>query len=228
MKKVFVLVTVLLVCFAVTAQINRVPQEKSSSISFNIGPSIPVSDFASTNFPDNDGAGYAITGVNLNLNYDYMFEKYAGVTFNFLYGSHKLKNQIVQDYTGDYIPNVDISHYEYVGLLAGPVFTGTLSPKTNINFKLLGGVCRSRSPGMDWNGEVYVKEDWATAFAWRINSDVRFTISNNIFLMLDLSYTQTRPEFEIVIGPHESQPENLQKEIHVSTINLNAGVGVRF
>lgn len=228
MKKVFVLVAALLVCFAVTAQINRAPQNKGSSLSFNIGPSIPVSDFASTNFPDNDGAGYAITGVNLNVNYDYMFEKHAGVTFNFLYGSHKLKNQIVEDYTGDYIPNVDISHYEYAGLLAGPVFTGTLSPKTNINFKLLGGVCRSRSPGMDWNAEVYVKEDWATAFAWRINSDVRFTISNNVFMMFDLSYTQTRPEFGIVIGPHEAQPENLQKEIHVSTINLNAGVGIRF
>jgi Outer membrane protein beta-barrel domain len=228
MKKVFVLVAALLVCFVVTAQVNRVPQKKSSSFSFNIGPSIPVSDFASTNYPDNDGAGYAITGVNLNVNYDYMFERYIGITFDLFYGSHKLKNQIVEDYTGDYIPNVDISHYEYVGLLGGPVLTGTLSPKANINFKLLGGIGRSRSPGMDWKGEIYVKEDWATAFAWRINSDVRFTIADNLFLMFDVSYTQTRPEYGIIIGPHESQPENLQKEIHVSTINLNAGVGIRF
>lgn len=228
MKKVFVLVAALLVCFVVTAQDSRLPKKMSSSLSFNIGPSIPLSDFASTNYPDNDGAGYAITGINLNLNYDLMFQKNVGVSADLFFGSHKLEYEIIKDYTGEDISGVDISHYEYMGLLVGPVFSGTITPKTNINFKLLGGLGRSRSPGMDYDREIVVKEDWATSFAWRINSDMRFSFSKNVFFMVDVSYTQTRPEYNIVIGPNESQPESFQKEIHVSTINLNAGVGIKF
>lgn len=228
MKKISVFVTALMFCFAVTAQQNRMPKNLSSSLSFNIGPSIPLSDFASTNYPDNEGAGYAITGVNLNVNYDLMFQKNVGVSADLFFGSHKLEYEIIKDYSGEDLSNVDISHFEYVGLMVGPVFSGTITPKTNINFKLLGGVGRSRSPGMDYQREIVVKEDWATSFAWRINSDMRFTVSKRVFFMVDLSYTQTRPEFEILIGPNESQPQNLQKEIHISTINLNAGVGIRF
>ena len=228
MKKVVVLVAALLVCFVVTAQVNKMLRKISSSFSFNIGPSIPLSDFASTNYPTNDGAGYAKTGVNLNINYDLMFQKNIGVSADVFYGSHKLKYEIIKDYTGEDISGIDISHYEYVGLMVGPVFSGTITPKTNINFKLLGGVGRSRSPGMDYQREIVVKEDWASSFAWRVNSDMRFLISKKVFFMVDLSYTQTRPEFKIVVDPNESQPENFQKEIHMSTINLNAGVGIKF
>lgn len=228
MKKIFVLVAALLLCFVVTAQQTRTPKKMTSFFSFDIGPSIPLSDFASTNFPDNDGAGYAITGVNLNVNYDLMFQKNVGVSADLFFGSHKLEYEIIKDYTGDDLSNVDISHYEYIGLMVGPVFSGTITPKTSINFKLLGGIGRSRSPGMDYQREIVVKEDWASAFSWRINSDIRFLVSKKVFLMVDLSYTQSRPEFKIVIGPNESQPESFQKEIHVSTINLNAGVGIKF
>ena len=228
MKKVFVLVAALLVCFVVTAQDNKIPRKMSSFLSFNIGPSIPLSDFASTNYPDNDGAGYAKTGINLNVNYDFMFQKYIGVSADVFYGSHKLEYEILKDYTGEDIPGVDISHYEYVGLLVGPVFSGAISPGNNINFKILGGIGRSRSPGMDYQREIVVKEDWASSFAWRINSDMRFTVTDKMFFMVDLSYTQTRPEFKIVIGPNESMPETFQKEVHVSTFNINAGVGIKF
>jgi len=227
MKKVFVLVAALLVCFVVTAQEKKVAKKMNSFLSFNIGPSIPISDFASNN-AGNENAGYAKTGVNLNLNYDCMFEKYAGISFNALYGSHKMDQKIVKDFTGEDIPDADVTHYQYVGLLAGPVFTGTLSPNANINFKLLGGVARTRSPEATYQGVVYAQQDWASSFAWRINTDVRFNITDKVFLMGDLSYTQMRPDFNIIIEPNESNPQILHKEMHVSTINLNAGIGIKF
>lgn len=228
MKKVFVIVAALLVCFVVTAQENKVVKKTSSSLYLNIGPSFPMSDFASNNAGE-PNAGYAKTGFNLNLNYDYMFEKYVGITFNGLYGTHKMDQKIIKDWNdGVDIPGAEVSHYQYVGLLAGPVFTGTLSPDANINFKLLGGVARSRSPQATYQGVVYFKQDWTTSFAWRLNTDFRYTIANNIFLMVDLSYTQMRPDFTIIINPNETNPETLLREVHVNTLNLNAGVGIKF
>lgn len=227
MKKVFVLVAALLVCFVVTAQEKRVVNEMKSAFSFNIGPSFPISDFASNNAGE-PNAGYAKTGINLNLNYDYMFEKHVGISFNALYGSHKMDHKIITDFMELDVPGADVTHYQYVGLLAGPVFTGTVSPKANINFKLLGGVGRARSPQATYQGEIFAKQDWASSFAWRVNSDMRFNVANNIFFMVDLSYTQMRPDFNIILMPNETNPETISMEMHVSTINLNAGVGIKF
>jgi hypothetical protein len=228
MKKIIVLVTALLVCFVVTAQNKKVVRDYKSAFSFNIGPSIPIADFASNN-ASNENAGYAKTGINLNLNYDHMFEKYVGISFDALYGSHKMDHKIIKDWNdGIDLPAANVTHYQYAGLLAGPVFTGMLSPEATINFKLLGGVGRARSPQATYQGEIFAKQDWASSFAWRVNTDLRFNLSQNTFFLIDLSYTQMRPDFNIVIGPHETNPETLQMEMHVSTINLNAGVGIKF
>lgn len=228
MKKIIVLVTALLIGFVVTAQNKKVVRDYKSAFSFNIGPSIPIGDFASVN-SGNENAGYAKTGVNLNLNYDYKFEKYVGISVDALYGSHKMDHKIIKDWNdGTDLPTADVTHYQYVGLLAGPVFTGTLSPESNINFKLLGGIGRARSPQATFQGEIFAKQDWASTFAWRVNTDVRINLSQNIFFLADLSYTQMRPEFNIIIGPNESNPETMKVEMHVSTININAGIGIKF
>ena len=227
MKKILVFVAALLVCFVVTAQQTRIPKKMSSSLSFNIGPSFPIGDFASNN-AGNENAGYAKTGVNLNLNYDYMFTKYAGITLNALYGSHKMDQKIITDFMDMPAPDANVTHYQYIGLLAGPVFNGTISPKTEIDFKLLGGVCRSRSPQATFQEEVYAKQDWASSFGWRISSDMHFKFANNAFFMVGLSYTQMRPDFNIVLMPNETNPETLSMEMHVSTVNVNAGVGIKF
>lgn len=227
MKKVFVLVAALLVCFVVTAQDNRLPKKMSSAFSFNIGPSFPIGDFASTN-ADNLNAGYAKTGVNLNLNYDYMFSKYFGLTATGFYGSHDMDHKIITDFMGLDIPGADVTHYQYIGFLAGPVVSGEITPKADINFKLLGGVSRTRSPQATFDGEIFAKQDWASSFAWRMSSDAQFKFSRNAFFMIGLSYTQMRPDFKIVLMPNETNPEIMDMEMHVSTINLNAGVGIKF
>lgn len=227
MKKVYVLVAALLVCFVVTAQDKKVANGLKSAFSFNIGPSFPIGDFASVN-SDNLNAGYSKVGVNLNLNYDYMISQNFGLSANVFYGSHKMDHKIISDFMDIDVPGADISHYQYIGLLAGPVVNGTITPKADINFKLMGGVGRTRSPQATYEGEIYAKQDWASAFAWRMSSDAQFKFSRNAFFMIGLSYTQMRPDFKIVILPNEANPEVLDMEMHVSTINLNAGVGIKF
>lgn len=227
MKKTIVFIAAFMMGFAVTAQEKKVVNNYKSAFYLNIGPSVSIGDFASNNVGE-PNAGYAKTGVNLNLNYDYMFEKYVGISFDGLYGSHKMDPNVVKAYYGTDVPGIDLTHYEYIGLLAGPVFTGTLSPNANVNFKLMGGVARARTPQAIYQGDVYFKQDWASSFAWRLNSDFRFNISKNTFFMVDFSYTQMRPDFNIIINPNEANSETLLKEMHVNTLNLNAGVGIKF
>lgn len=226
MKKIWLLVTTLLVCFVVTAQQSRLPK-KLNSLSFNIGPSFPISDFASNN-SGNENAGYAKTGINVDLNYDHLFSKNVGISINGLYGSHKMDQKIITDFMEMEISGADISHYQYVGLLAGPVFRGTLTPKTDINFKLLGGVGRASSPEASFLGELVAKKDWATSFTWRLTGDLNFQFTKNAFLIAGLSYTQMRPDFKVVILPNDPATETIRMEMHVNTINLNAGVGIKF
>jgi opacity protein-like surface antigen len=217
MKKIFVVVAALLVCFAVTAQDKKVVKEKKSAISFNMGPAIPLGDFESTD-ETNVNAGFAKTGFNLNLNYDYMFVKNVGFTFNFLYGYHNLHKELLID-----VNFSDLDHYQYIGFMFGPKFTGNISPKTDVNFRVLGGVGIANSPELVIAGETWMPGDWASSFGWKIDGDVRFNMKKNVFLMLNLGYTQMRPEYELDILP----PGEIV-EMHVSVLNINAGIGFKF
>jgi Outer membrane protein beta-barrel domain len=221
MKKIIVCVAALLIGFVVTAQDKKADIEKKSALSFNIGPAMPIGDFESTN-EDNENAGFAKTGFHFNLNYDYKFVKNAGVAFNFLYGYHNLHKELLNEL----LPGTDMNHYQYVGFLVGPMFRGELSPKTDINFRLMGGVGRSNSPEFAYQGETLMKEDWASAFAIKFDADVRFNMKKNVFFLVNLGYTQMRPEFEIKelsgwFGDNKF-------EMHISALNVNAGMGVKF
>ncbi|HET9744588.1 MAG TPA: hypothetical protein VFP97_02680 [Chitinophagaceae bacterium] len=218
MKKVLVLVAALLVCFVVTAQDKRASIDQKSAFSINIGPSLPVGDFESTN-EDNPNAGFAKTGFNFNLNYDYKFIPNVGLGANVFYGFHNIQDELLHNIA----TNSSADHYQYVGVLIGPMFSGVITPKTNINFRLMGGVARSNSPEFVLNGATFVEGDWASAFAWKLDGDVRFSFSKNAFFMLNVGYLQTRPDFKVnFLGEIENA------EIHVSVINLNAGVGIKF
>lgn len=218
MKKIFVLVAALTVCLGVTAQDKRASIDQKSSFSFNIGPSLPIGDFESTN-EDNENAGFAKTGFNFNLNYDYKFIPNVGIAANVFYGFHNIHDELLHNIA----QNSSADHYQYAGVLIGPMFSGVITPKTNINFRLMGGIARSNSPEFILDGATFVEGDWATAFAWKLDGDVRFSFSKNGFVMFNVGYLQTRPDFKInFFGEIENA------EIHVSAINLNAGVGINF
>ena len=218
MKKVFVLVAALLVCFVVTAQEKKTPKDLKSAFSFNIGPSLPIGDFESTN-ESNVNAGFAKTGFNFNVNYEYKFTTNVGLGANFLYGFHNIHDELLHNIA----QNSSADHYQYAGIFVGPMLSGRITPRTNANFRLMGGVARSNSPEFVLDGATFINGDWASAFAWKMDGDVRFQVNKNAFFMLNVGYMQTRPDFKI---DNFGTIENA--EIHISVINLNAGVGIKF
>jgi hypothetical protein len=218
MKKKLVFVAALLVCFVVTAQKKRVVYQPNSALSFNIGPAFPIGDFESTN-ENNENAGFAKTGFNFNVNYDYKFVPNVGLGLNLLYGFHNIHDDLLHSS----FQNASADHYQYAGILAGPIFTGKITPKTDVNFRVMGGVARSNSPEFVVQGATFLNGDWATAFAWKMDADMRFSLNKSAFFMFNLGYMQTRPDFKI-----EFLGETQNAEIHISTLNFNAGVGIKF
>ena len=58
-----------------------------------------------------------------------------------------------------------------------------------------------------------------------MDADVRFNMSNTTFFMLNVGYTQMRPKFDI---KETGTTTSTKQELHISVINLNAGVGIKF
>lgn len=220
MKKLIVLVTALLVGFVVTAQNKKVVRDYKSAFSVNIGPSMPIGDFESTN-EDNENAGFAKTGVNVNVNYDYKFVENFGLAANFLYGYHKLHEELLHQID----PDLNMDHYQYVAGMIGPMVRASITPKTDFDFRLLGGIGRANSPEFVYQGETIITEDWASSFAWKMDADVRFNVSDNTFFMLNFGYTQMRPEFKV---KETTTGSEMKQELHISVLNLSAGIGIKF
>lgn len=55
-----------------------------NTLSFSIGPSIPVGNFSSSN-PSNNLSGYAVTGISANFSFNHKLNKQFGITA-MLYG----------------------------------------------------------------------------------------------------------------------------------------------
>jgi hypothetical protein len=218
MKKLLVLVAAVLVSIGVTAQENKVQRELKSFLAFSAGPSFPVGDFASAN-ENNENAGFAKTGVNFNLTYNYKFVKTSGVGVSAFYGFNNIDKKILQNVQG-----LDVDHFKYLGITAGPVFSHELGTKASVDFRLMGGVARANSPRMVYQGETILTEDWATAFAWNGGIDVRMDLTKKSFVVLRTDYFQTKPEFLVDIF-NVSAEKGFQK---ITVLNITAGIGFKF
>lgn len=89
MKKIF------FTLLAVISTINFVSaQNYSHDISLTAGLSIPLGQFASSDV-DNENPGLAKTGTNINLSYNFSFNKYWSVKTSFMYGTNKIEEEAI-------------------------------------------------------------------------------------------------------------------------------------
>jgi len=215
MKKLLVLVTALIVVLAVTAQENKVQKDLKSYLAFSAGPSFPAGDFASAN-ENNEDAGYAKTGININLRYGINLAKYAGVEIMGMDGFHKLDNSLLGDV------GAKLDHYQYYGLMAGPAFR---EGGDNVEFsaRFLAGFANTNSPKLVVSNETIMKEDWVGTFAWSTGAELRYNFNKKVFFLLKTDYSEMRPEFTVTIGN-----ERITDKRRMSIVNVNLGAGLRF
>jgi hypothetical protein len=113
MKKILILVAAMLVGVALTAQENKVQKELKSYMMLGLGPSFPVGDYASID-ENNENAGYAATGINIDLTYGYRFIPELALEISGLYNFNGLDRKLTREVTG-----AKVDHFQVMGFIAG-------------------------------------------------------------------------------------------------------------
>lgn len=212
---------VLLIGLSVAAQDKKIKPNNKFFISIAGGPTIPVSDFASKNF-NNENAGLAKTGFTTNLQFGYQILKNLGVTTTVLYSTYNLDVSEFAQY------GVTADHWQHYGLLAGPMFTWPVNDKLKTNFKVLGGIMNVNSPLVEFaDGTNLMNEEWATSFAMQLGADLRISFTPNLYLITNVDYNFMKPKFDGGIYVGDGTPTSAFEQ-KINAINASIGIGVNF
>jgi hypothetical protein len=180
------------------------------------GAAIPTGNFASTSF-DNEDAGMAKTGYTLNLLYGYQFSDYFGAMAQLHYANLPLASKFTEPF-----PGATADHWQYIGVLIGPMLYVPLTENTMLDFQVATGVMTVNSPKVKLSGTTIVDEDWGPALPLQAGVHFRFNTGNSMVIFGGGDYMYMVPKFSI---PEADPPEVKQK---ISTISLQAGIGFRF
>ena len=213
MKKLFMLCAAGLLIFQVKAQQTKLIPDNRSFLSFSAGISVPILCYGSSNI-DKNTSGFAKAGFIVNIHYGYRWGQNLGISASAFYASNTAKT-IVQSQGND--------QYSYVGLLAGPLVTTKLFPKTEGDFSLMAGVAHAWSPHLMYQDQTILNKDNSTAFTWSASAAMRYHLSDNTFILLKADHTQLKPKFH---GPFTG--ENVKGEQHIVVMNFDAGLGIKF
>ena len=215
MKKIFFWIAAGLVAFAANSQENKSEPAKKSFLAINVGFSIPLLCYASSDITKNT-SGYAKTGYTFDVSYGYRFGQNFGITGSVFYSSNQTgKNNIVQS-SGN-------GQFRYVGIVAGPLLTKKLFTKTDGDFKFLAGIAHAWSPKLLYHGETILNNDRNTCFAFSLGMGLRYHISDKTFLSFRVDHTQLDPKFN-----NDATGENIKREQHIVVMNFDTGFGIKF
>jgi hypothetical protein len=220
MKKFLLVIIALLVSGVLMAQGSKGKLTNKSFLVFHGGISITPGDFGSRDL-NNDKAGLAMTGINLNLAYGYHFIRNLGVTATFFYNRHEFDNYALLNA----IPGVATDHWQWYGIVAGPMLTHQILPKLTGNIRVMGGIANANTPKFTVNKELMIQEDWQAAPLFRSGLDLQYHTGGNVFLYGNADYMWMQPEFK-VIDSYGIVTDRRHQTITV--INLTAGVGFNF
>lgn len=198
---------------------------KSSFLSFSGGLSIPAGDFSSTIGAE---PGYAKTGYNLNLNYGYSINSRVGITSSAFYVFHKLNNKAINDQigSGGPLPSVSSDHWQYHGLVVGPMTTFELADNVYLDLKFMAGIANVNFPVLKSQGESS-PERWRTAYAMRMGGNIRYNFSERFSFYSNLDYAYTRPRWSFT-QTIEGESINVDITQRIENVNLNIGIGYLF
>lgn len=194
--------------------------EKKSFLSFNLGPSIPIGDFASATL-ENEEAGFSLTGITLDLNYLYSFHKNVGLAVSGFYNMNGLDISKLREATG--VSSLKMDHWQFIGLAAGPAFSYELSSKVMGDVRIMGGLATANSPDVRTNGTTLVPEDWATSGLFQAGIGCRVNIGTNTFFTGAVDYRYLKPRFEVNVDN-----EIMSAEQKMSLLNFSVGIGFKF
>jgi len=249
MKKINIYI--FLICFFFLISANTFAQY-NSFMSISFGGSIPQGDFGDTD-PNNESAGYALTGFFLSFDGAYMFVPYVGIGGSLSFANNSINTVAVRDqikqYIEEYYPDLelpedsqisyDFGFWNNICIMAGPYFA---LPVGRITFDIRGvaGMNIILPPKTQMNFYIPPDEEFRSyregqqtvAFGYKIGGGIRYeSKSSYVFrLMADYSYTKTTisvtDELPEYITPNNN--ETRQYEQPIGSILVGLGIGYHF
>jgi hypothetical protein len=219
MKKKLLTVLSIMICFMALAQENN-GNNKKSFLSLNLGASIPLGDFSSASLT-NEEAGFALTGITLDMNYLYHFTENVGLAATGFYNMNGLDISKLREETG--IRSLKMDHWQFIGLAAGPAFSFEMSPKVMGDIRVMGGIATANSPDITTNGSPLIPEDWGTSGLFQAGVGCRVKIGPNSYFSGGVDYRYLKPTFKVTVDN-----ETISAEQNMSLLNISLGIGFKF
>lgn len=215
------------------------PVEKASTpkgfVAVSGGVALPVGDFFSSDVDNNSEAGFARIGYNLNLNAGYRLEKAFGIAGTFFYSRFKLDQKAIREALNGSVTEGTVSadHWQYWGIMAGPMATLDVADKVNVDLKLLGGYARANIPVIRYEvvglpqAALVSPDKWTDAFSWQIGTNLRYHFARNTCLHAALDYNFMRPNWKFDYSSNGST-NNVDVDQKMGVIDAVVGIGVTF
>lgn len=214
-------VTLVGLSLSMLGQETKTAVEKKSFLSVQPGISFPLGNFTSRDL-SNEDAGFAVAGFAIDLAYQYAFDKNVGIAVQGFYNRNDVAIRKLRDQTG--LPNLSMDHWQFLGLVAGPVFTAPISDRVKGDFRVMGGFATANSPDIATNGTTLAPEDWSGTGVFQAGINCRVDLGSNAFFIGGLDYRYLSPKFKTdsqIIGIVEATQK-------MSTLKLGIGLGIAF
>jgi hypothetical protein len=248
MKKVLLLATVL---FISSTNSQSQDNDRKGFFSPNLGLSIPVGNFGSTNFGNNE-AGYATSGFVFDITFCHKIFKNFGVTGIYRsQGNGADVGAYAQDLAnyfgasnpaGNTIVSLKSSAYSLGGIMAGLNGSFPIVDKLTFEPRVLGGFSGAILPATTTKAyesntllTTFVRAQSSTlAFSYIIGAGLKYDASKKICLLFNIDFYAARAEWdnvqEIGIGHISGETEINYYDFSqkFSTVNLSTGLGFRF
>ena len=233
MKKIFLSVLMLSFTFyqSFSQSTNKQSSENTSPkffAAFSAGAAVPVGVFGKKNVDVTSEAGLARLGYNLNVNAGYQFSDNFGMASSLYFSRFKLDQKAINDYLSKTSSGLTSSadHWQYFGLVVGPMTTFSITKDVFLDFKALGGVAHANMPVFKFEVEglpvasAVTKEHWAYSFAWQLGSDLRYNFAPGVCFYTNIDYNFMKPTWSL-----ENVGDFKQK---MGALDFNVGIGATF
>lgn len=206
----------LLICTVASTQaVSRVITDKGYLFA-TFGPAIPVGDFGSSNLSANEHAGYARTGLSINLQGACHLTPHYSFRLTAFYGRHQTDN--ISTPAGEITSN----RWQYFGVVAGPMFRIPLAPHLYFDVAALTGFSDVNSPLSSMNGGV-INEDWSLTAPLKGEAALRYHFADGIQLLLGADFLSMRPKFKV-----HTEGNSFDKKQNMDVVNVYGGIGISF
>lgn len=217
-------------------------QEGDVYVSIGAGASIPLANYANTDFND-EASGFARVGGNFNINFGYRFNEYfslSGLLSGCVnrYDYVELQSWLTQEFAAA-LPDtkwiVESKNWGTGGLMVGA--TGSLPLVANRLFfeaRVLGGFMYAYSPAIYVTGKETDEPDknidieQASALSWVLDAGAgfRYKRTRKQYFILFADYMQAKPSFtNVQTNTNVGFERNETFTQQISTVNISIGIG---